>query len=223
MENRPKFLKNMLELHDNWMRDEQIRARIVNERVRFVYATSWSAFVALSRMFEGAGAEERAGMEEAFRDALLIHGEQALEDVFSETFLTRFWSDVMSGLQRGKIKSRFFDVRHVQVVEDGCLKEVTAGDDNAIKVCYIAPKSIFDDYAQDLRSRGESPPLDLRDLRREMGKEPYWIAAPTREPRVHRARINGSLQTCWVISLERNGSGSHVFPFGEEPRTNPRS
>ena len=74
---------------------------------------------------------------------------------------------------------------------------------------------MFDEYAQDLRARGESAPLDLNDLRREMAREPYWVPAPSKEPRAHRASINGSQQACWVISLARNEKG-YIFPFGED-------
>lgn len=216
MENRPKFIKHMLELCDNWMSDPKIRSRIVNERVRFVYATAWSAFMALSRMIAGSGAEERAGMEPEFKDEMIKHAEQALQDVFSETFLTRFWIDVISGLSRNKIKSRFFDVRHVHQADDGTLKEAEAADKIAMTVCYIAPKPLFDEYAQDLRTRGESPPLDLGDLRREIAKEPYWVATPSKEPRVHRVQIYGSIQTCWVINLGQDATGKYIFPFGED-------
>jgi hypothetical protein len=41
-------------------------------------------------------------------------------------------------------------------------------------------------------------------------------AFPKADPRVHRARINGSQQACWVIRLDRNGTGSYVFPFAED-------
>jgi hypothetical protein len=49
-----------------------------------------------------------------------------------------------------------------------------------------------------------------------MAKEPCWIPVPTREPRAHRARINGSQQACWIIGLEKNRDGQYVFPFGED-------
>jgi hypothetical protein len=88
-------------------------------------------------------------------------------------------------LQRGKIKSRFFHIRYVTRVEDGSLKEVTEGDEDAEKICYISPKSVFDEYAQDLRTRGESPSLDLGDLRREMAKEPYWVPKRPTESRAY--------------------------------------
>ena len=216
MGNRPKFVKNMLELLENWMKDPQIRARIVNERVRFVYATIWSAFIALSHMFQDAGAEKRAGMESDFRDALLTHGEQALQDVYSETFVIRFWSDTASGVQRGKIKTKFLETRYVIRKDDNSLEQVTKGDKDAIHVLYVVPKVLFDEYAQDLRSRGESRPLELGDLRREMAKEPYWLPPPTRPPGSHRARINGAQQSCWVISLERDAKGDYIFLFAED-------
>src|SRR5262249_11882740 len=134
---------------------------------------------------------------------------------FSETFLTRFWTDVLSAVSRGKIKRHFFDLRYVKATKNGFLKEATDNKD-AIRVCYIAPKPVFDEYAQDLRSRGDEKLLDLGDLRREMAKEPYWIPAPSAEPKVHRTTIYGSQQTCWVISLEKKSDGTYVFPFGED-------
>ena len=218
MENRPKFVKKMMETHEKWMMDKKIRSRIANERVRFVYATAWSAFSTLSRLFTGNFAEDRIAREEAFHEILLQHGEQALHDVQSETFLSRFWNDLLSALARGKVKKHFFDIRYVIKQEDGSLQELTETKDKelAFPVCYICPKAVFDEYAQDLRSRNESPPLDLGDLRREMSKEPYWIPPPTRAPFVHRIRINGSQQACWVISLERKEDGTFICPFGED-------
>jgi hypothetical protein len=184
--------------------------------MRLVYAAGYAAFRCTSDLFKGPGLEERDAMMQDFRDYLLQHAVQALQDVSSETFLNHFWSDLLSGLQRGKVKRHFFDIRYVQRLENGMLKEVAKSDDKVEKVCYVVPKSVFDDYAQDLRARGESPPLDLGDLRRQMAKEKYWLPLPKAEPRVHRARLNGALQTCWVISLERNGTDNHVFPFGED-------
>jgi hypothetical protein len=216
MENRPKFVKEMLALHEQWMSNDEIREKILNERVRFVYGTAWSAFITASRAIGGAGGEERNGMEPDFKDFLFVHGQQALQDVISETFLTRFWTDVLSGLTRGKVKRHFFDIRYIQRLEDGHLKEATEGDEGSEKVCYIAPNSVFDEYAQDLRTRGESPPLDLGDLRREMAKEPYWIPPPNGGDRVHRVRINGSRTSCWVISLERNNNDDFLFPSGDD-------
>jgi hypothetical protein len=92
-------------------------------------------------MFSGLGAEEREGLEPAFKEELIKHGVQALQDVFSETFSTRFWSDTLSGLSRGKIKKHFFDIRDVHQQSDGTLKEATAGDDDTLHVCYRAKGS----------------------------------------------------------------------------------
>ena len=93
---------------------------------------------------------------------------------------------------------------------------MTAGDENAIKVCYVALKPVFDEYAQDLRARGQSPRLDLEDLRRELASEPYCLPLPNGGDRVHRWEICGSKHTCCVVSLEKNSSGKCVFAFGEE-------
>lgn len=216
MKNRPKFVKQTLETLEKWMSDDKIRKRIVNDRVRFVYSAAWAAFTAVSRMFEGAGAEERIGMEEAFQEALLIHGEQALLNVSNESFHIRFWSDVISALQRGRIKIHFFRLRTVIRLDDGRLKETTPDNEQAEKVCYVAFKPVYDEYAQDLRARGESPRLDIGDLSREIAGEPYCLPRPKGGDRVHRCEIKGSKQSCWVLSLEKDESGKYLFPFAEE-------
>ena len=187
--------------------------------MRLVYAAGYAAFRCTSDLIKGPQYDERDGMMPVFRDFLVQHAIQALQDVTSETFLNHFWSDSLSALQRGKIKRHFFHIRYVERLtgkREGVLKEVTKGDANAERVCYLAPRPVFDDYAQDLRARGEAPSLDLGDLRRQMAKEKYWLPFPKAEPRVHRATINGAYQTCWVISLERNGTGNYVFPFAED-------
>jgi len=216
MESRPKFVAEVIRQINEFMADPAAVKEVPDDRMRLVYAAGYAAFRSTSELIKGPGFDERQGCMDNFRAFLLQHAAQALQDVTSETFLNHFWSDVLSGLQRGKAKRAFFDIRYVQRQEDGSLKEIRKDDKTAEKVCYIAPKSVFDDYAQDLRARGESPSLDLGDLRRQMAKEKYWVAAPKAEPRVHRAMVNGAQQTCWVISLGRNGTGTFLFPFAED-------
>jgi len=216
MESRPQFIEQMAEQINKFMTDPSVVKEVPNDRMRLVYAAGYAAFRCASDLIKGGGHEERNSMLLDFHASLLQHAVQALQDVTSETFLNHFWSDVLSGLQRGKAKRQFFDIRFIQRQEEGLLEEVNEGDPKSEKVCYMVPKSVFDDYAQDLRARGESPSLDLGDLRRQMAKEKYWVPAPKVEPRAHRMRINGSQQTCWVLSMERNGTGHYVFPFVED-------
>ena len=226
MESRPKFVEQLTEQITEFMADANVVKELPNDRMRFVYAAGYCAFRCTSDLIKGAGYDKRSSNMADFRSFLLQYALQASMDVTSESYLNHFWTDVISGLQRGKTKRAFFSLRYVECLKDGFLKAVASGDTKeeivkertpaAQKVCYIAQKSVFDDYAQDLRGRGETPPLDLGDLRRQMSKEKYWVATPKAEPRVHRATVNGSSQTCWVISLERNCTGNYVFPFAED-------
>jgi hypothetical protein len=216
MESRPKFVSDLTNGIEKFMSDSAVIKEVPNERMRLVYAAGYSAFKCTSQLIQGPGFEEREGMMNAFHAFLLEHAAEAAMDVTSETFLTRFWADVLSGLQRKKIKERFFDVREVHADEHGVLKEATAGDENTLTVCYVAPKALFDEYAQDLRSRNESPSLELGDLRRQMAKEKYFLPPPSREPRVHRASLDGVYQTCWVINLTPGQNGKSAFPFAED-------
>jgi hypothetical protein len=216
MESRPKFVEEVAKQISEFMSATDVIKEVPSDRMRLVYAAGYASFKCASELIKGPGFDERSKTMPDFREFLVQHAVQALQDVTSETFLNHFWSDVLSGLQRGKAKRHFFDIRYIERLETGLLKEVTEGDNKSEKVCYIVSKSVFDDYAQDLRARGEAPSLDLGDLRRQMAKEKYWVPSPKAEPRVHRARLNGALQTCWVISLERNGTGNYVFPFAED-------
>jgi hypothetical protein len=217
MENRPKFVEQALAALDEWMTAPDVLKRIPNERVRLVYGSGYAAFIVLSKLIAGDGAEERAVMLKPFRDFLFTHGEQALQDVISETYLSRFWTVVISGLQRNKIKKHFFELRYVTREPDGRLKTAQAADKGAIRVCYMAPNPVFDEYSQDLRTRNETVPLDLGDLRRQLSKESYWLPPPKSDHvRVHRATIQGTKSTCWVISLEQDSKGVPLFPFAED-------
>lgn len=217
MEHRPEFVKQMVDQLEKWMNSPEVLQHVPNERVRLVYGTGWSAFTALSKMIGGFGAEERALNEGDFKTFLFTFAEQALQDVINETFITRFWTDVLSALQRGRVKKAFFQLRHVTIDADGRLIPAQEGDKDSMHVCYIAPNVVFDDYAQDLRARNEAPPIDLGDLRRQMAKELYWIPAPKSDKvRVHRASINGAKTSCWVINLAKDTKDNYVFPFADD-------
>lgn len=216
MEHRSKFVDEMLGTLEEWMAAPSVRERILNERVRFVYGTAFSAFSAAATLAKSIPEQQRM---DAFTKFLYGHGEQALQDVISETFLTRFWLDVISGIQRSKVKKHFFALRYVTKDEEGVLHMASKGDEDSIYVCYIAPGPVYDEYAQDMRSRGDNPPLNGGDLKREMGKEPYWIPLPKGGPRVHRIQLNGSKTSAWVISLERDGDkpeSPYIFPYAED-------
>ena len=65
---------------------------------------------------------------------------------------------------------------------------------------------------EDLRSRNESTPLDLGNLRREMAKQP--VASPARATRTPQK--NQRLSQTWAINLERNEQGIYLFSFRED-------
>lgn len=212
MENRTRFAELAFEKLDLWLADKEARQHIINERVRFVYGTAWAAFSSLCELLKIKMDEDLID----FREFLYKHGEQALQDVASETFLNKFWMDIISGIQRGKIKRMFFEQRFVRKADDNTLTRVNANDKDAIEVCYIAFNPVFDEYSQDIKTRGETKPLDIGDLRRDMSKEPYFMTLPKSDQnRVHRITLSGRKTSCWVINLEKP-NGKYIFPFGED-------
>jgi hypothetical protein len=186
--------------------------RIEGDRIRLVHGTGWSAFITLATMLD-YDYKDRSPTE--FTEFLFVHAEQAMADVVSETFLTRFWRDgIISGIQRGKVHKSFFEICYVISDKEGKLREANEGDADAIKVCYIGHRPVYADYEQDMRARGNDKPLDVEDIRREMSKEKYWLEPPRRD-RVHRNTLAGIRTSCWVISLEKD-EHDYIFPFAED-------
>lgn len=239
MENRAAFSKLALEKLDKWMTDPDVKKRIVNERVRHVHGTAIAAFTAFTTLL----GERQTIMVEQFSDdsgtdeeyqALALarladyeeflkkHGEQALQDVIDDTFLNQYWRDLISGIQLNKIPSKFFATKYVKVEPTGKLTETPASSKDAVFVCYVAPEAVFAAYQAFKAGQREDAQLKLPDIRREMEKEPYWMAYPTDKAlRVHRITLDKHKVSCWVINLERhppknNTPGAFIFPFAED-------
>lgn len=223
MDNRPAFLAAAQELLDTWMQSAVVRSHIANDRVRLVYGVAFACYQAASLLL-GTGDHER---QSAFQAFLLKHGEQGLQDVVEETFLSRFWADVITAVQRSdKIYGKYFALKYVAIQPDGSLREINANDPSAIHVCYVGFKPVFDGYLQYKKQLGEEAGLGIGDVRREMEREPYFIPAPKNDDRVHRVRMGGTKTSCWVINLSRDAgiegdtrreeARPFICPFAEE-------
>ncbi len=207
MENRTEFTEGALDTLATWMHSETVRAHIHNDRVRLVYGTAYACYRTAAALLGTLS----IARDTEFQQFLMKHGEQGLADVVEETFLARFWSDVITMRQRNKDFGNYMELRYVKFNDDGSLTPCPANtpdkqaDPNAKHVCYVGYQPLFDAYQVHKRSRGEDIPLSLGDVRREMEKEPYWIPLPksAASERCHRIRIRGTKTSCWVIILER--------------------
>ncbi|HEX8312322.1 MAG TPA: hypothetical protein VF614_13460 [Chthoniobacteraceae bacterium] len=214
MENREVFKKAAMEKLLELNESPTVRQHIHNDRVRLVYGVAFSCFVTVAEQLGVLNWEKL----NAFQQFLLRHGEKGLADVVEETFLARFWSDVITACQRNEISKGLFEERYVTIQADGALEKANANAAGAIRVCYIGFKPVFACYLMYKRKLGETAPLGEGDVRRELEKERYWLPYPARKNEgVHRLRLNGTKTACWVINLERHSSGPED-PRAEEER-----
>ena len=214
MENRAEFAREALGLLDTWNQSTTVRAAIHNDRVRLVYGVAFACYVAAAGML---GTLTRPQLTE-FQNFLLNHGKQGLQDVVEETFLARFWSDVITARQRGAhVERKYFLLRYVRIEPNGQLTEINANDPRAIRVCYIGASPVFAGYLAYKASIREVAPLGEGDVRRELQKEPYWLPCPKGGPRVHQPRLGGTKTTCWVLNLERHPAAHKDQPVEDRP------
>jgi hypothetical protein len=178
---------------------------ISDDRTRFVHGAAWAAFMALAEMLN------ITVNAQAFTAYTVEHANRAFEDVHDETMSNRFWTDVISAINRGNIDRGLFDEKTIALDPKGAFNPALPELSGAprINAFFLTPNEVFDMYALDLRRRGDAAPLSKNDIQREISKEEYWIE-PAGKCRVHRATLNGHRYNgVWVINLGK-------FPFAEQ-------
>ncbi len=200
LQNRPAFLATVTHHLNLWM----TRKEIPDDRTRFVHGFAYANYLALAEMLN-------INMNPVdFAAYTIEHANTAFDDVNDETMINKLWSDVISGLEREDISKKFFSLRTVHLDAEGRLlpENITPNGHRSVNVVMIAIQPVYDEYAADLRRRGENPSLTKNDAQREMSKESCWIE-PGGVTRSHRVQINNQRFTAWVLNLAE-------FPFGDD-------
>lgn len=238
MENRPQFVKEAMEKVTAWMETPEVKDSIPDSRLRFTYGAGFACFTTAAQML---GIEKaiavahdvempttpqgkiQAALQrlDDFQEYLYKHGATSLRDVMDETFLTQFWRDVIDGLRRGTIHSKFLRAGYFLPKEDGTLISVnvnTPEGERAKRMVFLAADAIFSEYQKDKAAKREEVRMGIANIRRDMEKQPYWIAAPTKAKscRVHRMSMDGARHTCWVIDVSGEDEYERVAPFAQD-------
>jgi hypothetical protein len=203
MDNRKAFNESFTSLLSIWTREQ---LAITDDRTRFVHGAAWAAFMALAEILN-----INVNVQ-AFTSYTVQHSNLAFEDVHDETMANRFWTDVVSAINRGNIDRRLFDEKTITLNPEGAYDPgsgLELSGATQINSLFLSPNEVFDMYALDIRKRGDTAALSKNDIQREISKEEYWIE-PAGKCRVHRATLNGHRYNgVWVINLAK-------FPFAEQ-------
>jgi len=199
--NRSAYAKGVLEHLNVWVQNQ---TKIDDPRTRWIHGAGYAAFMALAEMLDIECDPK------AFVAYLVKHASQAFEEVHDETMVNRFWTDVISGINRGAISKTFFFEKDLVLNSEGGHDPASMelGGAPRIPSVFIAAQEVFDEYSLDIRKRGDTAALSRNDIQREISKEHYWIP-PVGANRIHRHQHNGKRYVCWAINLAE-------FPFGEQ-------
>jgi hypothetical protein len=203
MDHRKEYNEIFESLLASWMKAQ---LDITDDRTRFVHGAAWAAYMALAEMLNVNNVDAQA-----FTAYTIQHSNLAFDDVHDETMSNKFWTNVISAINRGNIDRHMFDEKTIVLNPEGAYDPALVELSGAPRVesVFLAPSEVFDMYALDLRKRGDEAALSKNDIQREISKEEYWIE-PAGSNRVHRATLNGHRYTgVWVINLEK-------FPFAEQ-------
>jgi hypothetical protein len=252
MTNRLAFSKAMRPALRDWKRDPQVLEKITEERIRTSIGVGYCAFVTIANMLGNPLSETE---QENYKKFCLKHGGNYTETVKGQSFRHQFWEDIITGLNRptSGIKPIFFAEKHIVI--EGATKDThqstglireALGDDrrnydykvvsagafpNAVHVLFIDFKSLYEEWAKDLRTRSMNTPITLPNLRDEMKQESYFIDAPKKrkgrhiqrlgEPKIDDSEVKTPAKPveCWCVTLEMQkqptGEYECLNPFGK--------
>lgn len=232
MEHRAEFATRSMRILNLWLEDPAVRSAINDSRSQVVHGVGFACFVALNEML---GLWQEGEMEKswqagekgttlnlstnigAFGGYMMRHATQAFSDVQEETMANKFWSSMVSCIQREVIPKSYFLIEEVVADENGKLQKFRADHlpgaqpkGTPKRVMFIAARAAFDKYSEDhRRTHGTPPPLSYTDIQREISRENFWVKFPNDSRRVHAVYINKIRHSCWAIELAQ-------FPYSQD-------
>ena len=228
LEHRPAFAALAQEHLAAWKLSPSVQAKIADDRDRFVPGVAFACYYAAAELL---GLTNGAPIME-FQSWLLTSAHEAAAEVSEQDNLGGFWSDIITYRQNGKIDRKYFRLKWVVAEPDGTLRHVADGSlihrpaANAIRVCYIAFRNVYDQYQRHKRELGELPKLTIAGIRDELKRKTYNLPNPKRKnTTTHKTKMGETAgMVCWVVSLERRPDAGvpdeedrpYLHPFAEE-------
>lgn len=210
MRERKKFSENVVTLAKEFNSNKVTMETIRDPRARECTSVGIAAIRAANFMITGSEMPE----EKTVVNWFLNHGKSNAEEIEKDIFRLRWFTDcvnLVTGGHDADIK-KFIQVRRGGIMADGSVNILRGNipnimlSNNGRLYILIAPNELFAAYQRDQSRRREAVPIDIRNIRHELSREPYWIPAPRVKPGVHRFTVDGFRpQSWWVMDYERAG------------------
>jgi hypothetical protein len=210
MRERHKYGARVVELAKEFASHKDTIASIRDARAREVIAICHSALIAAQEMIVGKPFTGQEGIAKWF----LEHGKVNADEIEKDIFRLRWFSDCVQLVtsESDHRAKHFLQVRRGHILQDGSI-QILKGNNADIELAgkgrrliLVAPDELFPAYQRDQAKRRETVPINIRNIRSELRREPYWIPAPKTGTFQHRFTVDGFRPSkWWVMDYETAG------------------
>ena len=212
LEHRAEFAALVLAQTREWLQSPAM-GDIPDERARLVHGAGFAGFYGMVGLLESHGPEDLRG----FREFLIGHCREALEDVDAQVNVNQYWRWALDAAKSDAFGMTLSDRQRIMKVvayvnPKLVLSElqVKAGVEDSRKAwisyyLYFQPGPMIGMLREYMRRQGKDLPLDRADLRAQMKTRRYWVEPTGARAKkgTHRQRFaGGGCEDCWCIALD---------------------
>ena len=243
MMRRKEFAAEVIGGLDAFLDDPEVTDRIQSDRIRLTYGAAYAAFkVVFDRLANtvteavkttaacGSVAMTRSDLKLLSTTAADLRGfaigysRNASCEVASVNFVVKFWHDVVTAVERGKISRKFMECAWCAIDDNNHVMRLVGKNPAGFPCILVRASEIYAEYELDCRSRGAEPDLTLSNIRNESQAERYWVPSPeSNKRRAHRLYFKEEGQRdVWVLRFDlMDDSLSQLFESWFDPRDQP--
>lgn len=211
MRQRKHFSDSVITLTRQFIANPEVLSKINDPRARECTGIAFSALITAQKIITGAGFGEDF---ERIANWFVEHGRVSASELEKDVFRLRWISDCVNLVTSGidSHAKNFIQVRRGGIGPDGKVNILKGNQNDILRreegklLILIAPNELNAAYQREMNRRKETMPIDVRNIRHELKREPCWIPAPKAAPGVHRFTVDGFRpQLWWVMHYENAG------------------
>jgi hypothetical protein len=210
MRERKLFSTRVVEKAKEFISSPEIMATIRDPRARECSGICYASLLTAQQMIVGTPLPDEA----AVTATLTAHGKSNADEIEKDIFRLRWFSDCVD-LVTGSVEKEakhFLQVRRGAVLPDGSMNILKGNQAEVMHAgrgrlfILIASSELFAAYLREQSRKRDAVPINIRNIRHELSREPYWIPPPKARPGIHRFSVDGFRpQAWWVMDYESAG------------------
>jgi hypothetical protein len=208
MRRRKEFAAEVVRMAKIMKQDKRTMDAIKDDRARECTSICCTTLVAAQEFITGESLENEGAISKWFLD----NGRSSSADIEKDVFRLRWFTDCVSLITGGADPhaKNFLQVRRGGISADGSINILKGSQADVLYsgkgqlLILIAPAELDGAYQREQSRQRKSVPIDIRNIRHELRKEPGWIPPPqVKGNGSHRFTVEGFRpQSWWVISYD---------------------